>query len=249
MKHLSAICQKTLSVPGAKLHVGFSQGAPVLPAVLNCSWHSSSSPGLPKLDVCMWRHWPDWQEFLAWHKANAALNNAQCQLWFRYSSDESYGYSQEIEGNDDFKDLRKEALSAVFRFWWHCLMSSFDAHREVNTAIEQNWLWMHWLSSVTKGKVPGLDLQEESWPGNALGIYWDTHALVTQRFLCSSTSHEAVSMGQWQPETYLGTAVHELHVPAAWLQSPCPIHAGSQRAQGLSKPHSYLSAFSPSNEL
>lgn len=28
---------------------------------------------------------------------------------FRYSLDKSYGYSQEIEGNDDFKDLREAA--------------------------------------------------------------------------------------------------------------------------------------------
>lgn len=216
MQHLSAICQKTLSVPGAKLRVGFSQGAPVLPAVLNCSWHSSSSPGLPKLDVCMWRHWPDWQEFLAWHKANAALNNAQCQLWFRYSSDESYGYSQEIEGNDDFKDLRKEALSAVFRFWWHCLMSSFDAHREVNTAVEQNWLWMHWLSSVTKGKVPGLDLQEESWECSGYLL----------RYPCTRNSEISVSQHIAQGCQYGTVTARNLFGNCSpWVARPCSLTA------------------------
>lgn len=113
MKHLSAICQQTLSVPGAKLWAWFSQGAPVLSLAPNCSWHSSSSPGLPKPDVFMWGHWPDWQEFLAWHKADAACNNAQWRLWyhwFRYSLDESCGYSQEIAGNDDYKDLREAAV-------------------------------------------------------------------------------------------------------------------------------------------
>lgn len=29
---------------------------------------------------------------------------------FRYILDKSYGYSQKIEGNDDFKDLREAAV-------------------------------------------------------------------------------------------------------------------------------------------
>lgn len=107
MKHLSAICQKTLSVPGAKLCVGFSQGAPVQPPAPSCSWHSSSSPRLPKPDVFMWRHWPDWQELLARHRANAACNSAQCQLWYP-----SFRYSEVLLG------LVLWLLPRNWRQWW-----------------------------------------------------------------------------------------------------------------------------------
>lgn len=58
-----------------KLQVGFSQ---VLPLAPNCSWHSLLS-GAPQT-WCLPVNTPAWQEFLPRHKANAARNNAQCQL-------------------------------------------------------------------------------------------------------------------------------------------------------------------------
>lgn len=100
----------------------------------------------------------DWQEFLAWQKVNAACNvacnHAECQFWYhwsRFSLAKSYDYSQKTEGDDNFQDLKEEAvLKSVCSL--HVLMppinSQFDACKEMNTAIEQNWIWMYWLSSV-----------------------------------------------------------------------------------------------------
>lgn len=90
--------------------------------------------------------------------------------------------------------------------------------------------------AVTEGKVPGLGLQEESWHGMLwIFIKVPMHSQL-KRSLCSSTSHEVVKYGTVTPEICLGMAVQELHVPAAWLQCHCPIHAAHRGHRGCLSP-------------